>query len=76
MPDTARPPLRPGSPVAECAACGKRFTRVYAFDRHRVGDPDQRRCLTPAEMRERGMGQNARGEWRNERRVPAATVKR
>jgi hypothetical protein len=71
MPDTLRSPLRPGSPVCACPSCGERFTRVYAFDRHRVGEPDHRRCLTPDEMRAKGMGQNSRGEWRNEARVPA-----
>jgi hypothetical protein len=36
---------------------------------HRIGDhgiwegPDRRRCLTAAEMIEKGMAQNDRGQW-------------
>jgi hypothetical protein len=40
---------------------------VSAFDRHRTGDYDalgrNRRCLTVAEMLERGMARNGAGFW-------------
>ncbi|MBB1061860.1 hypothetical protein [Marilutibacter spongiae] len=53
-----------------CRACGEYFSRERAFDRHRTGDyaaPGQwqgnRRCLTEAEMTERGWHRNAARCW-------------
>ena len=60
-----------GLRIEHCMACHQSFTGTTAGDRHRVGDhntyvgPDRRRCLTPDEMREKGMAQNARGVWGN-----------
>lgn len=65
-------------PLNQCGACGLDFTSLSGFDSHRVGkhgysysqgvkmEPlreDGRRCLTPAELTDRGMTQNARGRW-------------
>ena len=46
-------------------ACHTMFSTVRAFEMHRTGQfqADERRCLTSAEMRARGMTQNARGDW-------------
>lgn len=58
-----------GLRIEHCPACHETFTGTTSGDRHRVGDhnvfvgPDRRRCLTPAEMVEAGMKQNARGQW-------------
>lgn len=35
-----------------CRACSTDFASLAAFDLHRVGGWDARRCLTAAEMRE------------------------
>lgn len=58
-----------GHRIEHCPACHQTFTGTSAGDKHRVGDhavsrgPNRRRCLTPDEMRARGMGQNGRGQW-------------
>jgi hypothetical protein len=60
-----------GLRIEHCTACHETFSGTTSGDRHRVGDsaiysgPDRRRCLTPDEMREKGMTQNARGVWTN-----------
>ncbi len=60
-----------GLRIEHCTECHETFTGTTAGDRHRVGDhaiftgPKRRRCLTPEEMRERGMTQNKRGQWTN-----------
>lgn len=60
-----------GLRIEHCAACHETFTGTSSGDRHRAGDhaislgPDRRRCLTPEEMRAKGMTQNARGQWTN-----------
>lgn len=46
-----------------CRTCGERFNSLSAFDRHRIGAFDDRRCLTPGEMRARRMMLNTRGFW-------------
>jgi hypothetical protein len=55
-----------------CTICGLDFGGIRAFDLHRIGKheylhstdhPDGRRCLTEAEMLERGMYVNANGRW-------------
>lgn len=61
--------------MSHCAVCCESFTGTEAGDMHRVGDhndrdplsPDRRRCLTPAEMRTSGLGQNDRGHWQRTR---------
>ena len=60
-----------GLRIEHCTACHETFTGTASGDRHRVGQhdvstgPDRRRCLTAEEMREKGMEQNARGQWTN-----------
>jgi hypothetical protein len=55
---------------SRCPACGLLFTSSHAFGKHRVGayaplnKPDTRRCLTEAELRERGWSPNECGFWR------------
>lgn len=53
--------LHPGSERCMCAECGRYFSTTRNFDRHRifidkdVQDWDRRRCLTPAEMKAKGL---------------------
>lgn len=49
----------------QCGACGELFNSNSAFDAHRAGryEPDERRCLTVAEMEGRGFT-NPDGFWR------------
>lgn len=56
-----------GKRLEHCTACHETFTATSSGDRHRTGSyfPDERRCLTPDEMRAKGMTQNARGHWTN-----------
>jgi len=61
-----------------CRGCSEYFNSVYAFDRHRIwASPTVQRCLTPAEMVQKGMTNNASGFWitkpRRKHRVKAAT---
>jgi hypothetical protein len=57
--------------MEHCTACHETFSGTTAGDRHRVGEhsipigPNRRRCLTPDEMRDKGMSQNVRGVWGN-----------
>lgn len=48
-----------------CGACGRVFSSVSAFDRHRVGtfEPLDRRCLTDAEIEARGLVQTVMDIW-------------
>lgn len=58
-----------GMRIEHCPACHETFTGTRAGDKHRTGDhavfvgPERRRCLSPAEMTERGMVRNDRGVW-------------
>ena len=67
-----------GLRVEHCTGCHRTFTGTSAGDRHRVGDsaiwegPKRRRCLTPEEMRDKGMATNARGWWTNGGKSPWA----
>jgi hypothetical protein len=36
---------------AHCRSCGGHFSSTSAFDRHRVGPWDDRRCLEPDEFK-------------------------
>lgn len=48
----------------QCPACGEYFNRVSTFDKHRVGPYDgKRKCLTRAEMADKGWSVNAAGFW-------------
>jgi len=61
---------------ARCSECDRTFGGDSGFDRHRIMtkgqpgyDPDYDwRCATPAEMRRRGMHQDAKGWWHQETR--------
>lgn len=56
--------LRPGARAQHCTACHETFTGTASGDEHRVGPfPDGRRCLTPDEMRAKGMRQGRTGMW-------------
>lgn len=57
----AAPKLAPGTNVCFCTTCGELFKSVGGFDKHRRADPF--RCLTTAEMREKGMALNEHGQW-------------
>lgn len=48
-----------------CSACRELFNSPAAFDAHRTGShtKGERRCLTTAEIQERGMPRNADGYW-------------
>jgi hypothetical protein len=46
-----------------CRGCGQCFNSIFAFDLHRVGKPEARRCLSNDEMVEAGMTRNAGGFW-------------
>lgn len=43
--------------ISTCAACRQSFASLSSFDKHRAGSFSQRerRCLSPAEMREVGL---------------------
>jgi phage replication-related protein YjqB (UPF0714/DUF867 family) len=48
----------------QCQGCKEYFNSTFAFDKHRVGDHGvDRRCLTPDEMRAKGMDVSASGYW-------------
>ena len=49
---------------SECAACRLRFTSTSSFDKHRVGNYTERRCLTESELRTKGFEPNEHGYWR------------
>jgi hypothetical protein len=46
-----------------CSACHEHFNSTSAFDKHRAGDHRARRCLTGAEMRNKGMSISSQGWW-------------
>lgn len=61
----ARPRLRPNG---KCAGCGEMFVDLDAFTMHAAGRLDaainmKRRCRSPGEMKELGMGQRSNGAW-------------
>lgn len=47
----------------QCAGCCQLFNSTAAFDKHRHGDFSERRCLSVAEMINKGMAINAAGYW-------------
>ena len=62
----ADPKLLPGRNFCKCAACGEYFSTVRAFDSHRIGKhkvPGDRRCLTFAGMKSKGLRLNSKGYW-------------
>ena len=46
-----------------CSVCNERFNSTAAFDKHRTGDWQARRCMTPEQMRSKGMAISATGWW-------------
>jgi hypothetical protein len=60
-----------GATLSQCGGCGLMFASVEAFEVHRSGSHVQRtrRCLTPQEMRAKGMARNERSAWRMPARV-------
>jgi hypothetical protein len=59
----------------QCAACREYFNSTHAFDAHRAGryTPMERRCLTPDQMRAKGMAVSSTGFWVSEPRPKGAT---
>ena len=51
--------------MEHCPACHNTFTGTTAGDMHRVGPGHARRCLTEAEMLDKGMGIDGRGRWKS-----------
>jgi len=47
-----------------CGGCNERFRRLSTFDKHRVGPFSDRRCLTRAQMAERGFTLDSHDYWR------------
>jgi hypothetical protein len=75
--DLHRRPFRYGLPAmstqpkltgdrCKCSACDLRFKSTSAFDAHRRGSGNQRRCLTRAELASRGYSPNYHGFIRKE----------
>ncbi len=55
--------LPPGTNYCQCPTCKGYFNSVRAFDFHRTGPAEDRRCLTVPEMVEKGMEKNRRDYW-------------
>ena len=56
--------LKPTYRRCICRGCCESFNSVGAFDMHRTGNhATDRRCMSPGEMYERGMRENADGYW-------------
>lgn len=55
--------LKPGTNYCRCPVCEEPFNSVHAFDRHRVGRANDRKCLKPTEMVKIGMVRSKRGYW-------------
>lgn len=58
-PSGADPRLPIGARLCQCSGCGKYFNSPSVFGAHREGGA----CLTPRQMRQRGMSRNERGYW-------------
>ena len=52
-----------GTNRCKCSGCGSYFGGVGSFDLHRIGPADDRRCLAPAVMSDRGLRRQPRGYW-------------
>ena len=50
----------------QCPGCGEYFNSTFAFDKHRTGPYDRRRCLMAPEMRAAGMTKNKADWWISE----------
>ena len=71
-----------GNRTQHCVSCHQSFNSTTAGDMHRVGDhgtrqgPNRRRCLTPDEMRHKGMTQNPQGVWMAARKLSQQEITR
>ena len=71
-----------GNRTQHCVSCHQSFNSTTAGDMHRVGDhgtrqgPNRRRCLTPDEMRHKGMTQNPQGVWMTARKLNQQEITR
>lgn len=54
-------PLSPSSRVSHCTECHQTFRSHITGDAHRRGPWEQRYCLTPDQMRDRGWRLGANG---------------
>lgn len=63
-----------GTDHCRCSACGEYFNSTFAFDAHRYGKPDARRCRSVEEMRKYGMSQNAKSLWITKTRYAGDTI--
>ena len=63
MAEGSDPKLPPGTNYCRCGGCGEYFKSPSGFDKHRVTDKGERRCLTVIEMFAEGMSKNERGYW-------------
>ena len=70
-----------GDPLNLCSPCGKDFSSLEAFDRHRVGKheydfsfdhPDGRRCLEADDLQALGWEMDERGRWHDPERSTRA----
>jgi hypothetical protein len=49
--------------VCGCAACGREFTTLAAFDKHQATDYGHSPAITCLDPASRGLEQNERGRW-------------
>jgi hypothetical protein len=59
--------IRYGSMNNQCPSCGLMFKAVYAFDLHRTGPFNARKCLTEDQLLTKGLTPNYTGLWRFEK---------
>ena len=58
--------MKLGNSRCQCLGCDEYFNSVHAFDLHRRGKPDNRRCLPPEVMIRGGMVKNTAEFWVSE----------
>ena len=58
------PMLKPGTNFCRCGACGEHFRSVKAFDAHRQGPSDDRRCLPTPRMAAAKLSLDSECYWR------------
>lgn len=73
------PKLRPGTNHARCASCLETFTTVRAFDLHRAGNAQNRRCVPPLLVVDKfgiaRLTRSAAGLWRRSGKHPRETAR-
>ena len=55
--------MKVGNTRCQCADCKEYFNSVAAFDKHRTGKWEARRCMSVDEMESKGMAKNNDGYW-------------